>query len=708
MSRAMFSGVAGMKAHQSKMDVIGNNIANVNTYGYKSQRAVFSDVYYQTLNAATRGTATKGGTNPSTVGVGSSLLGVQTMQTQSAMQNTGYGMDAAIAGEGYFQVMDGSGNVYYTKAGMLGYDANTGYLTDVNGNFVLGYQGTNKTGTGMQKIKLDQVGSVQPKASSATIEVDGVDYTVSTDNMSKDGNVALTISSVDNLPIGQAVQAIIANGSVNIELNTNEKFTSINDLNTKINSAIQVANGGKPMDCGDFTISANPVDAGAAVTFPAGGLTGAQIANMKDGYDYGTIDIPKAGIFGGWHLDTVGADFKKDNDTDKAHFSLQHISIGQVIGTKTNTDGTTESLKADHEYFVMDCIVGGTWNDTTKKIDGGKLYTGTVTKDQMEGKGKLLLKYNGSNTDTITMQYPNYTQAIDSATIDPSKLTYTPSASFENDYKDGNVLGGVTVSGLSDDTKVAGITLGANGALSVTAGGYTFSGSLDYDKDFKTGSIILTQTNPAVPAGSAAREVTLNLPSKSEFISGCTDTYDPTNTASDGKRGVSYSDYSNEYVTTGTTTTLNGYDVTNTEKSKNLGLGSATFALAGGTEGGPVSLNEISDIAIGSNGVVTVHNSDKGTVQVGQICIATFANPSGLQAAGNNYYTSSLNSGDPHVTTPGSDSSGNLKTSALEMSNVDLSSEFADMITTQRGFQANSRIITVSDTMLEELINLKR
>ena len=68
----------------------------------------------------------------------------------------------------------------------------------------------------------------------------------------------------------------------------------------------------------------------------------------------------------------------------------------------------------------------------------------------------------------------------------------------------------------------------------------------------------------------------------------------------------------------------------------------------------------------------------------------------------------SQNSGEPKLCDPGSDGTGSLKSSALEMSNVDLSSEFAEMITTQRGYQANARIITVSDTMLEELINLKR
>ncbi|MCL2166826.1 MAG: flagellar hook-basal body complex protein, partial [Clostridiales bacterium] len=82
--------------------------------------------------------------------------------------------------------------------------------------------------------------------------------------------------------------------------------------------------------------------------------------------------------------------------------------------------------------------------------------------------------------------------------------------------------------------------------------------------------------------------------------------------------------------------------------------------------------------------------------------------PRGLMQSGSNYYVETVNSGKPVLNDPGTGGTGDLKANTLEMSNVDLSQEFADMIVTQRGFQANTRIITVSDSMLEELINLKR
>jgi len=94
--------------------------------------------------------------------------------------------------------------------------------------------------------------------------------------------------------------------------------------------------------------------------------------------------------------------------------------------------------------------------------------------------------------------------------------------------------------------------------------------------------------------------------------------------------------------------------------------------------------------------------------KIGQIAIASFANDAGLQNVGNNFFTESSNSGAPAVGKPGTVGRGAIVSNTVEMSNVDLSTEFTDMIVAQRGFQANSRVITVSDTLLEELINLKR
>lgn len=118
-------------------------------------------------------------------------------------------------------------------------------------------------------------------------------------------------------------------------------------------------------------------------------------------------------------------------------------------------------------------------------------------------------------------------------------------------------------------------------------------------------------------------------------------------------------------------------------------------------------VGEMNGITVERNGRISATYTNGQSKLLGQIATAEFANASGLEKQGDNLYAATMNSGDPviqDITTDG----GYMNTGVLEMSNVDLSQEFTEMITTQRGFQANSRIITVSDTMLEELTNLKR
>ena len=142
MVRSLYSGVAGMVTHQSKMDVIGNNISNVSTYGYKSSRATFRDVYYQTSSSASAATATSGGTNPTQIGYGAKLGSVDVNHSQSVMSTTGYTLDVAIAGEGYLQVMDADGNIFYTKAGMLDIDATIFCEKETHKRIIIGKNGS--------------------------------------------------------------------------------------------------------------------------------------------------------------------------------------------------------------------------------------------------------------------------------------------------------------------------------------------------------------------------------------------------------------------------------------------------------------------------------------------------------------------------------------------------------------------------------------
>lgn len=116
----------------------------------------------------------------------------------------------------------------------------------------------------------------------------------------------------------------------------------------------------------------------------------------------------------------------------------------------------------------------------------------------------------------------------------------------------------------------------------------------------------------------------------------------------------------------------------------------------------------LTGISIDSNGVISGQTSDGTTYKFGVVAVANVTNPNALENSGNSYYKSISNTGTVQAFEPGSGATGILRSGCLEMSNVDLATEFSNMITTQRGFQACSKMITVSDEMLQELVNLKR
>ena len=547
MVRSMYAGVAGMKANQTRMDVIGNNIANANTYGFKSSRATFRDMYYQQIRGASGGSATRGGTNPSMVGYGSQIASIDLLMTQTSFTSTGNPLDVAIAGEGFLQVMDPDGNIYYTKAGMLDIDPATGALIDSNGNFVLGTSATDgkldSTEPGSNKI-LIQVAPVQASVGKVETEISGKKLTITSTNQNKSANVSFTFTKTTELPDGKDVVAIMdgTSSAINIQINANSSFASMADLQKAINNAITEANGGAHAG-GDFVFSMQPDP------FADGPLTGAQIIDTATAdYDGGSIDLV-----------APGADVSADGSF--------------LGGFKIVETGLRFSGEGDVSVQVEDSADPEGYNVTVTTA-GGATYTGFISQERADissGSGQVLLKNaSGDANDTITLSYPNTT------------------------------------------------------------------------------------------------DIEANL---------------------------------NNNVTIGTATA--------SQPSKELGWGKGTFTLTGGTEFTEQDVGNLTGISIGADGTI-MGTSAAGLQVLGRIDLATFANSEGLMQSGNSYFTATSNSGDAKLAIAGENGTGGLKNSALEMSNVDLSQEFSDMITTQRGFQACSRLITVSDTMLEELINLKR
>ena len=138
MMRSLFSGVSGLQNHQTRMDVIGNNISNINTTGFKRNRVGFQDILYQQLQGAARPTEDLGGVNPKEVGLGMSIASIDTLHVQGSLQTTGVGTDLAITGQGFF-ILDDAGKQLFTRAGAFSVDSEGVMVNPSNGMKVQGW-----------------------------------------------------------------------------------------------------------------------------------------------------------------------------------------------------------------------------------------------------------------------------------------------------------------------------------------------------------------------------------------------------------------------------------------------------------------------------------------------------------------------------------------------------------------------------------------
>src|ERR1700690_3882481 len=218
MLRSMFAAVSGLQAHQTFMDVVGNNIANVNTTGFKAGTVEFEDLLSQTLNGAGLPTATlTGGTNPAQVGLGVRLAGIGTNFSQGAAQQTGRSTDFAIQGDGFFVVQQGGAQAY-TRNGSFSLDG-LGQLVTGDGGLVQGWQA-------------DPSGNVNTNSSPGPVKIP-VGQTispVSTANVNIGGNLPA------DSPVGTNVDVSIdVNNSLGASIPLRMQFTKVADSAGSVN-----------------------------------------------------------------------------------------------------------------------------------------------------------------------------------------------------------------------------------------------------------------------------------------------------------------------------------------------------------------------------------------------------------------------------------------------------------------------------------------
>jgi len=194
MLRSLYSGVNGMKAFQSRMDVIGNNIANSNTTGYKNDRTSFSDSLHQTLNEAKIGDGTSRATPSVQIGSGVARTTVKTDFSQGGLTQTGVATDLAISGEGFFMVREATSNVQFaTRAGDFRLDSN-GYLVTNTGLRVQGYSDAALSTVG--DVRVDATGAPATASAGATVAAFSI---------SPDGKISVRLTDGTQFTRGQVL-----------------------------------------------------------------------------------------------------------------------------------------------------------------------------------------------------------------------------------------------------------------------------------------------------------------------------------------------------------------------------------------------------------------------------------------------------------------------------------------------------------------------
>ena len=211
MMRSLYSGVSGLQNHQTRMDVIGNNISNVNTTGFKRGRVNFQDMISQQLSGAAKPTEEKGGVNPKEVGLGMTVAAIDTVFTQGNLQSTGISTDIAIQGTGFFIEKNGENSVY-TRAGAFGVDKDGTLVNPGNGFKVQGWMARELNG--------EMVVQTAATPSDITIPIGSKDPAKATENVKFACNLNKNTPEIQE----GANEAEIANGTWNTEFNVYDSF----------------------------------------------------------------------------------------------------------------------------------------------------------------------------------------------------------------------------------------------------------------------------------------------------------------------------------------------------------------------------------------------------------------------------------------------------------------------------------------------------
>ncbi len=581
MLKSLFSGVSGLQSHQIAMDVESNNIANVNTVGYKYSRANFADLLAQTNQIATAPQGDLGGKNAVQIGLGTNINSVTRIHSQGSVQNTDKNTDVAIQGDGFFVVSSDGGNTYkYTRSGDFKFDA-SGNFVDNNGFIVQGWMRDEETGY--------------------------VDSTAPLTNI--------------KIPSGLTTPA---NASTEIVLKANLNSGSLI-------STAELA----PTFAIDSTGAMSDVDA----------------YNEDMGYMF----------------DGSGQAF--------------NLVAGQGVSITLDPSSATPT----YVDFVYDPAGDGAANDNTFQTVNGlreelQNYFGAGVDVIVTSDGKFQIQNNSGSALSI---------GVEDIASNPNEYFASSFSTFIGSVQDGATKNSQAVNAATHSTSIDVFdSLGSRHTVKLDfrkvsgANGteWTWSAEVPKPGDLNTN---LSPDENKIWGGTIQFD-------ENGALSG----YNPPNLDFTANNGSSKNQNIN--LNFGT---INGFDGVTSFDSTSATGGISQDGYPGG---------DLLGIRIDQSGTLIGSFSNGRSFGLAQIGMAKFANNEGLVADGSNVYLQSANSGEAIVGTAATAGRGFMQSSALEASNVDLSKSLTNLIIIQRGYQANGKTITTSDTLLETLIGLKR
>jgi len=727
MMRSLYAGISGLKNHQTRMDVVGNNISNVNTVGFKAGRATFQDSLSQQIAGATRPGGLGegvGGTNPLQIGLGSGVASVDTLHSQGNLQTTGQTTDLAIEGGAFFVVGDGV-NQYYTRDGAFSLDA-LGQLVMPSNGMVL--QGLNADDEGnfpatgvVDNIQIPFNTQAPARATTAVQFGRNLDA----DSIAK-GTVTASKRFLTVADTARPFNGIYNASGKNLGIQVGDTLT----FSATDTTAPALPNGQQPVR--EMTLTIDATSTLQDILARAQSLlTTASPAGLGSAGATVTLD-PVTGAVRVQAGSTPVADFQVMSDRP-----ISSPLVTDAFQVKPRIPASPDPLSFDNTQALRSTVRPTTLLANVFDENGHALGlegpTGTGgNADILSFTGAI----NGAVDPATTLDYdPATTTMNDLLTglrnqlrlpLTDGTINNYPTVSLNEAGSDDNINDGtIVVRGLPEKAfSLSDVSIrSSNGNNSGTAPSY-FNSNMsftDIQKARDTG-VVPTSITVYDDAGYPHNiSVTFTHSQEPDTWLWQASTAG-TETLLGGQRG------SVTFGPDGTVSTFafqdqasalqidpgNGSGVMNITLDPG-GPGSfqgltqfrsPSTAAALGQDGH--AMGQLQSIAIGGDGVVTGVFDNGVSRALAQIMVADFTNPGGLTKESESVYKASANSGDPVYGRPGTQSTSVIKPGTLEMSNVDIAAEFTEMITTQRGYQANSRVISTSDKFLEELVNLVR